>query len=88
MGLKDRRSKTDVSTDSVLYLFDTDIAERNALRAATGLPLLDRESQRPKEKRLGRVGNCEGTENWAGIGLSSATICAMRQRERNRVWLV
>ena len=85
MGLKDRRSKTDVSTDSVLYLFDTDIAERNALRAATGLPLLDRESQRPKEKRLGRVGNCEGTENWAGIGLSSATICAVRQWERNEM---
>jgi hypothetical protein len=29
----------------------------------------------------------EGTENWAGIGLSSG-ICAVRQWERNRVWLV
>ena len=41
MGLKDRRSSTDISTDSVPYLFDIDIIERNALRAAAELPLLD-----------------------------------------------
>ena len=69
MGLKDRRSKTDVSTDSVLYLFDTDIAERNALRAATGLPLLDRESQRPKEKRLG------ASEIAKALKIGRASVC-------------
>jgi hypothetical protein len=41
VGLKDRRSNTDISTGSVLYLFDIDIIERNALRAAAELPLLD-----------------------------------------------
>ena len=69
MGLKDRRSKTDVSTDSVLYLFDTDIAERNALRAATGLPLLDRESQRPKEKGLG------ASEIAKALKIGRASVC-------------
>jgi len=53
VGLKDRRSKTDVSTDSVLYLFDTDITERNALRAATGLPLLIAKVRDLKKKGLG-----------------------------------
>jgi hypothetical protein len=51
VGLKGRRSRTDISTDSVLYLFDMDITD--ALRAVAGLPLLNRESQRHKEKGLG-----------------------------------
>jgi len=37
---------------------------------------------------FGRGGNREGTENWVGIGLSSAAICAVKPWERNRVWLV
>jgi hypothetical protein len=53
VGLKGRRSRTDISTDSVLYLFDMDITEGNALRAVAGLPLLNRESQRHKENGLG-----------------------------------
>ena len=41
MGLQDRRSNTDIATDSVLYLFDIDLVERNALWATAELPLLD-----------------------------------------------
>ncbi len=79
MGLKDRRSSTDISTDSVPYLFDIDIIERNALRAAAELPLLDVQAE------IARL-NAFREENYLIDDLSSGSRTVPRMVRQPR-WL-